>query len=71
MGTIRSLSKPSTPPRWLLAAGLLALCSLCVANDQDSSEDEPTTVTAAPIYLPHYDSDAWSIVRGSIIESVR
>lgn len=48
---------------WPLLA-LLALCAAAPANQ------EPPTVTTAPIYLPYYNKESWAVVRGSIISSV-
>ncbi|RTE82868.1 hypothetical protein BHE90_002613 [Fusarium euwallaceae] len=47
---------------WTLLA-LLALCTAAPAN-----QDAPA-VTTAPIYLPYYNKESWSVVRGSIISS--
>ena len=49
-----------------LLALLLALSVLGAADHSETS-----TVTRAPIYLPYYDNQAWSLVRGSILASVR
>jgi hypothetical protein len=65
MGAFRSI-KPWAPPRWLLA-GLMIVASLCVA-EEGSLATKPSSATTAPIYLPHYDEEAWSLVRGSIID---
>lgn len=45
---------------WL---ALLALDSVAYA------EQEPPTITTAPIYLPYYNEESWSLVRGSVISS--
>jgi hypothetical protein len=68
MGAFRSI-KPWAPPRWLLA-GLMIVASLCVA-EEGSLATKPSSATTAPIYLPHYDEEAWSLVRGSIVDKVR
>lgn len=47
---------------------LLALLALCAVASADDNED--TAVTTAPIYLPYYNQEAWSLVRGSVIASV-
>ena len=39
-------------------------------DDNDDGDDDTPTPTTAPIYLPHYDQDDWSLVRGSIISKV-
>ncbi|KAF4463386.1 hypothetical protein FALBO_9798 [Fusarium albosuccineum] len=49
-----------------LASTWLALLTSCVAAP--TNEEEPT-ITTAPIYLPYYNKESWSIVRGSIISS--
>lgn len=46
---------------------LLALLALCAIASADDNED--TAVTTAPIYLPYYNQEAWSLVRGSVIAS--
>lgn len=53
-----------------LLAGALVFSSLGHASE-DSASPKAATTTTAPIYLPHYDSDSWSLVRGSIIGLVR
>jgi hypothetical protein len=57
------------PVHWLVT-GLLVFSSLCLA-DEESTTPSASVTTTAPVYLPHYDSDAWSVVRGSIIGQVR
>lgn len=60
-------------------ASLLALLALIALGPGDAMAhgDPPEakaatpTVTAAPIYLPYYDERSWSLVRGSIISTVR
>ncbi|KAM0426184.1 hypothetical protein ACHAPT_008534 [Fusarium lateritium] len=49
---------------WTLLA-LLALRTAAAPANQ-----EPPAVTTAPIYLPYYNKESWSVVRGSIISSV-
>ncbi|KAF7547558.1 hypothetical protein G7Z17_g7645 [Cylindrodendrum hubeiense] len=41
---------------------LLALCAVVSADDDDA-------VTTAPIFLPYYNQEAWSLVRGSVVAS--
>ncbi|KAI9902595.1 hypothetical protein N3K66_001947 [Trichothecium roseum] len=66
--------------RMRLASLLLALCAVSVANaapepvasptaDASESTSASPTVTEAPIFLPHWSDQTWSLVRGSIIES--
>jgi hypothetical protein len=54
----------------LLLLLLLVDCALSSAADSDDDESPTPTVKTAPVFLPHYDQDAWSLVRGSIISSV-
>ncbi|KAH7165561.1 hypothetical protein EDB81DRAFT_679538 [Dactylonectria macrodidyma] len=53
-------------PLQLPAPALLALLALCAIT---SADDQNTAVTTAPIYLPYYDEESWSLVRGSVIAS--
>jgi hypothetical protein len=69
---IRLGLNPSTAP-WL---AFLVLLALYPADATAHGESPPAkaaipTVTAAPIYLPYYDERSWSLVRGSIISTVR
>ncbi|EWZ42180.1 hypothetical protein FOCG_02641 [Fusarium oxysporum f. sp. radicis-lycopersici 26381] len=43
--------------------------ALLAANSFAYAIEEPPAVTTAPIYLPYYDEDSWSLVRGSVISS--
>ncbi|KAH7145816.1 hypothetical protein B0J13DRAFT_525339 [Dactylonectria estremocensis] len=45
---------------------LLALLVLCAGA---SADDQDAAVTTAPIYLPYYNRESWSLVRGSVIAS--
>jgi hypothetical protein len=45
---------------------LLALPAACLPERRD----EPPAPTTAPFYLPYYDKESWSIVRGSILDVV-
>ncbi|CAH0048888.1 unnamed protein product [Clonostachys solani] len=66
MGTCRStISQTTTTPAHLLLLRILLLCSLCAATKTTSAR--AATITAAPIFLPHYDRESWSMVRGSIM----
>lgn len=47
---------------------LFALLSLCLVSSNAVLAEDITTV---PIYLPHYDAKSWSLVRGSVLSSVR
>lgn len=49
---------------------LLALLALCAPVAARGDDDKPS-VTTAPIFLPYYDEESWSLVRGSILSSVR
>lgn len=67
-----SQSSRSLRPLHLLFL-ILALCALVTAEatpDSGSDSAKPTKTTA-PIYLPHYDTDDWEALRGSIISKVR
>lgn len=44
---------------------LVTLVALCAVT----SATEDPTVTTAPIYLPGYNKESWSLVRGSVIAS--
>ncbi|KFA78079.1 hypothetical protein S40288_05459 [Stachybotrys chartarum IBT 40288] len=57
---------PAVKHRLSLLA-VLALAGTCWADDGD--DIRPTAVTTAPVFLPYYDEESWSIVRGSILES--
>ncbi|EFQ30920.1 hypothetical protein CGRA01v4_08672 [Colletotrichum graminicola] len=46
----------------------LALLSLCLFSSNVVRADD-TTTTTVPIYLPHYDANSWSQLRGSVISS--
>ncbi|KPM39802.1 hypothetical protein AK830_g6760 [Neonectria ditissima] len=52
---------PSPSPALLALA--LALCAGSSADDQEDA------ITTAPIYLPYYNEESWSLVRGSVIAS--
>ncbi|KAM4056731.1 hypothetical protein HRG_003599 [Hirsutella rhossiliensis] len=54
--------RPALLPSWI---ALLALCALCQAADGHSPP--APAVTKAPIFLPYYHEEAWSVVRGSIL----
>uniref|UniRef100_A0A0D2XQV6 Uncharacterized protein n=1 Tax=Fusarium oxysporum (strain Fo5176) TaxID=660025 RepID=A0A0D2XQV6_FUSOF len=43
--------------------------ALLAVNSFAYAIEEPPAVTTAPIYLPYYDEDSWSLVRGSVISS--
>ncbi|OAQ63132.1 hypothetical protein VFPPC_16429 [Pochonia chlamydosporia 170] len=61
------MHRPTTTFSRALALTLLALSTVCNADDDDST---PTpTVTTAPIFIPYYSEDQWSVVRGSIIST--
>ncbi|KAM0298553.1 hypothetical protein HYE67_006118 [Fusarium culmorum] len=45
------------------------LLALLAVNSVAYAEQEPPTITTAPIYLPYYNKESWSLVRGSIISS--
>ncbi|KAF4450503.1 hypothetical protein F53441_6393 [Fusarium austroafricanum] len=42
---------------------------LLAVNSFTYASEEPPAVTTAPIYLPYYNEESWSLVRGSIISS--
>ncbi|OHE95687.1 hypothetical protein CORC01_08971 [Colletotrichum orchidophilum] len=44
----------------------VALVSFCLLSSNAVFADDTTTV---PIYLPHYDANSWSQLRGSVISS--
>ncbi|RGP75921.1 hypothetical protein FLONG3_5501 [Fusarium longipes] len=46
-----------------------ALLALLAVNSVAYAEEESPTITTAPIYLPYYSEESWSLVRGSIISS--
>ncbi|KAF4976338.1 hypothetical protein FZEAL_6982 [Fusarium zealandicum] len=48
------------------SSALLALLALSAAG---SASEEPPTITTAPIFLPYYSEESWSVVRGSIVSS--
>lgn len=50
-----------------LASTWLALLAV---NSVVYASEEPPAVTAAPIYLPYYNQESWSLVRGSVVSSV-
>lgn len=41
------------------------LAALCVGAL--AGRNKYAAITTAPIYLPHYNEESWSLVRGSII----
>jgi hypothetical protein len=43
--------------------------ALMVLNRVAYAEEEPATITTAPIYLPYYSEESWSLVRGSVVSS--
>ncbi|KAF4963691.1 hypothetical protein FSARC_8335 [Fusarium sarcochroum] len=43
--------------------------ALLAVNSVAYASEEAPAVTAAPIYLPYYNEEAWSLVRGSVISS--
>ncbi|KAM0343951.1 hypothetical protein ACHAPU_008006 [Fusarium lateritium] len=49
-----------------LASTWLALLAV---NSVAYASEEPPAVTTAPIYLPYYNEESWSLVRGSVISS--
>ncbi|KAI9167061.1 Mannan endo-1,6-alpha-mannosidase DCW1 [Paramyrothecium foliicola] len=49
----------------LASLALLALRASCSEERRD--EAEAPTPTTAPFYLPYYDEESWSLVRGSIL----
>ncbi|SPJ82436.1 uncharacterized protein FTOL_09841 [Fusarium torulosum] len=49
-----------------LASTWLALLAV---NSVVYASEEPPAVTAAPIYLPYYNQESWSLVRGSVVSS--
>lgn len=50
----------------------LALLSLYLATcGTRAEEEEEEVVTTVPVFLPYYSSKSWSLVRGSIVTSVR
>ncbi|KAI1064931.1 hypothetical protein LB507_001063 [Fusarium sp. FIESC RH6] len=49
-----------------LTSTWLALMAL---NRVAYAEEEPPTITTAPIYLPYYSEESWSLVRGSVVSS--
>ncbi|KAH7328104.1 hypothetical protein B0I35DRAFT_506636 [Stachybotrys elegans] len=53
----------------LLVLAALSLAHLCAADNDGNGDDRPAPVTTAPIFLPHYNEQSWSLVRGSIIAS--
>ncbi|KAF5670875.1 hypothetical protein FHETE_4323 [Fusarium heterosporum] len=47
----------------------LTWLALLAVNSVAYASEEPPAVTAAPIYLPYYNEESWSLVRGSVISS--
>ncbi|KAM5348404.1 hypothetical protein ACJ41O_008228 [Fusarium nematophilum] len=47
-------------------SAVLALLAICAVG---SASEEPPTITTAPIFLPYYHRESWSLVRGSVISS--
>jgi hypothetical protein len=45
------------------------LLAVLAVNSVAYAEQEPPTITTAPIYLPYYNKESWSLVRGSIVSS--
>ena len=45
---------------------VLAFCAAAVRADND----KPATQTTAPVFLPEWDAQSWSLVRGSVIATV-
>ena len=62
----------STADRWsaMFKLYLWHLAALCVGSVVGDDDNPVTAITTAPIYLPHYNAESWSLVRGSIVDRV-
>ena len=82
MGAARHSKSPKPPAasmhthcRQVMLLTLLAFGGLASAEPtpekNDDEESSRPTPTKAPVFLPHYEAASWSLVRGSILSSVR
>jgi hypothetical protein len=53
------------PARMPTTAQILSLLALCIASVR--ADDDTPTPTTAPVFLPEWNAESWSLVRGSVI----
>ncbi|KAK2606126.1 hypothetical protein QQS21_003521 [Conoideocrella luteorostrata] len=59
---------PQLGPMFPRALALILLALLRICNADDDTAPTPT-ITAAPIFIPYYNEDQWSAMRGSILSA--
>lgn len=62
---LAQMTFPATMPT---TAQILSLLALCVASVR--ADDDTPTPTTAPVFLPEWNAESWSLVRGSVIATV-